>query len=338
MRRYGVLVMLVVFLIIAVVARQPSRTVLAAVPAGSVLTGTLTPTATTTSTRTVTPTATRTPTSTSTPTTTQTPTITQTPTKTQTPTETPTIGLLLPLIMKQPTLTPTLTNTATPTKTPTITPLPTSTHPAYTITTGHLSGNIALKDHPTVPQYYMNIEWIKFFEWFHNDSSSTVERYQITGVRVTWPDGVRNAFHTTWTGAPDYIGVIPPHSGNCYGPNGNTLDWNLPLRCGVDIGSAQTEDHVGASSNIPVDTQGTYTMQYFVCQSASVSACQNGGEWHQLGGNLQFAAVPPPAEWHIYAPPPTIGEICQLIVTDESHGRLECAPYKPAKSRPGGQH
>ena len=318
MRRYGVLAIAVLVVFIAMLKSPPGA------PASAELGGN-TPTGTPTGT----PTATGTPTITGTPT--GTATTSPTATITRTPTTTPTIGLLFPLILKQPTYTP----TATRTNIPTITPSATSTHSHYTITTGHLSGNIFLKDHPDIPHYYMNIEWIKFFQWFHNDSGNTVERYQITGVRVTWPDGVRNNFHTTWTGAPDYVGGIPPNSANCYGPNGVTLDWGLPLRCAGDQGSGQTEDHVGASSNIPVDTQGTYTMQYFVCQSPSVSACQSGGEWHQLGDNLTFIADPPPPEWHVNAPPPTGGEVCQLVMTDASHGHLDCGPHKPAKSRPG---
>jgi len=265
---------------------------------------------------------------------------TSTATATATPTITPTVVWLFPFVAKMPTLTPTTTPTSSPT--PTLSPSPTlppsPTHPPYTITTGHLSGNISLKDHPQVPQYYMTTEWIKFYEWIHNDSDSTIERYQILGVRVTWPDGVRNDFHTIWTGAPDYIGGIPPGSANCFGPNGATLDWGLPLRCAPDSGSAQTEDHVGASSNIPVDTQGTYTMQYFVCQSTSVLECSNGGEWHKLGDDLQFVAVPPPAEWHVIAPTPTTQEVCDLIMTDAAHGSLKCTIRRPSKSRPGGQH
>ena len=303
MRRYVILGVVAIVLVLAAVKSLSEGTASAAPVAGNPATDTATPTAT--------------------------------PTvgimlplilKQSTPTPTPTIGILLPLVVKQP--------TSTPTSTPTLTMTATATHPPYVITTGHLSGQIALKDHPEIPQYYMNIEWIKFFNWIHNESSTTVERYQILGVQVTWPDGVRNAFHTIWTGAPDYIGGIPPGSANCYGPSGSTLDWNLPLRCAPDIGSAQTEDHVGASSNIPVDTPGIYTMQYYVCQSASVSACSNNGEWHPLGGSLTFTAVPPAQELHSLPMKP-IGDLCQLKLTGASQGSLHCAPYKAPGERPG---
>jgi hypothetical protein len=310
MRRYGIFIVVVLVLGFAALRSQPSRTVSAAPVAGI-------------NTDTPTPTTTATPTATGTATSTQ----TETPTQTATPTSTPTIGILLPIIMRMPTSTPSATFTALPTHTSS----PTPTQPPYTITTGHLSGQIYWKDHPGFPQYFMNIEWIKFLAWFHNDSGSSIEPYEITGVRVTWPDGQRNAFHTTWTGAPDYVGS------NCYGPSGPTLDWNLPLRCAGDSGSAQTEDHIGASSNIPVDTAGQYRLQYFVCQSTSVSACSNGGEWHQLGADLTMVAVPPAQEMHSVPSPPT-GQFCQLIMTDATRGSLQCAPYKASKSRPGGQH
>jgi len=67
-----------------------------------------------------------------------------------------------------------------------------------------------------------------------------------------------------------------------------------------------------------------------------VSACSNGGEWHQLGSEITMVAVPPPEEIHS-VPSPT-GDFCQLVMTDASHGSLQCAPYKPAEGRPGGQH
>jgi hypothetical protein len=327
MRRYAVFGIFALILAVLVLKSLPSSTVQAAPLGGNPATSTTTATVTATATVTPTPTTSKTPTTTGTATktatATKTPTITTTPTKTRTPTATATIGVLLPVFVKIATYTPSATYTASPT----ITPTPTVSQAPYVISTGHLSGQIYWKENRPVQQYYMNIEWIKFMQWFHNDSSNTIERYQITGVRVTWPDGNRNAFHTTWTGAPDYVGS------NCFGPNGPTLDWSLPLRCAGDSGSAQTEDHIGASSNIPVDTAGQYTLQYFVCQSSSVSACSNGGEWHQLGGSITMVAVPPPQEMHSLPEAPT-GDFCQLVLTDDSHGSLHCAPYKPANSRP----
>jgi len=318
MRRYGIVALFVLVWMLAALKGLSSPNVSAAPALGG---STETPTATATAT------TTRTPTRTTTSTRTATPTRTGTPTKTSTPTKTATIGVLLPIFVKVATFTPMPTITASPTRTPS----PTVTQPPYIISTGHLSGQIYWKENRSIQQYYMNIEWIKFMQWFHNDSGTTIEPYEITGVRVWWPDGIRNAFHTTWTGAPDYVGS------NCFGPNGITLDWNLPLRCAGDSGSGQTEDHIGASSNIPVDTAGQYRLQYFVCQSSSVNACSNGGEWHQLGGDLTMVAVPPPEEIHSVPSTPT-GDFCQLTMTDATHGSLTCAPYKLSKSRPGGQH
>jgi|SRR5579859_270257 len=323
MPRNGIVAVLALVLLLVVLRSLPSRTVLAA-PAGATFTSTATATRTSTATATATPT--NTATSTKTATATATGTNTQTPTKTATPTKTSTIGVLLPIFAKIATYTPSATSTTLPTRTPS----PTPSQPPYTITTGHLSGQISWKDHPDIPQYYMNIEWIKFLAWLHNDSGNSIEPYEILGVRVYWPDGVRNAFHTTWTGAPDYVGS------NCYGPNGPTLDWSLPLRCAGDSGSGQTEDHIGASSNIPVDTAGQYRLQFFACQSGSVSACSNGGEWHQLGSDLTMVAVEPPSEIHSVPETPT-GDFCQLTMTDATHGSLQCAPYRPFESRPDTQ-
>jgi hypothetical protein len=37
-------------------------------------------------------------------------------------------------------------------------------------------------------------------------------------------------------------------------------------------------------------------------------------------------------------PSEPIGDFCQLVLTDDSHGSLNCAPYKASKERPGGTH
>jgi hypothetical protein len=260
---------------------------------------------------------------TATPTPTSSPTATATSTSTGTATATGTRGkVMLPIVARQATLTP--TRTATATNTPLMTATP--THAPYTITTGHLSGDIFWKEGRS--QYYMNIENIFYVYWILNNSGSSIEPYKLLGVSVTWPDGVRNQFHTSRNAGPDYIAP------NCYGPNGNTLDWSLPLRCGSDQANGQDVDHVGGpGSDIPVDTQGTYTLQLAVCQSSTVSQCQNNGEWHQLGNPLQFVAVPPPHEFGYIAPPPSPIEVCHLIFTDEGHGRLDCVNH--GNGRPG---
>src|SRR5258705_224929 len=80
-------------------------------------------------------------------------------------------------------------------------------------------------------------------------------------VTVPWPDPSRTLFQTIWTTAPDYVGP------NCFGPNGDTLNWGIGLRCGPDQGSAQSEDQIGGNNDVRVDTPGWYTLQYYVCQS-----------------------------------------------------------------------
>jgi hypothetical protein len=233
----------------------------------------------------------------------------------------PTVLVRFPVFAMQLTHTPTATPTVTQTPMPTITGTPTSTGTtpptavSYPVSTGHLSGGIYWKENKT--HYYMFIEWIKFMHWLFNDSGSTMERYKILGVNVIWPDGVRNQFHTSWTTAPDYVA---PH---CFGPNGETLNWGIGLRCGVNQGSAESEDHIGGGNDISVDTPGTYTVQYYVCQSATMDECSQGGEWHQLGSNLQFIADPPPPGWHVSPSAPT-GDVCSLVMTGMESGRLEC--------------
>jgi hypothetical protein len=237
------------------------------------------------------------------------------------PTAVSTVLVRFPVIAIQLTNTPTATPTQTKTPVPTATHTPEPTGVSYPVSTNHLSGGIEWKDqedgHPK-NHYYMNIEWIKFFQWIHNDSGSTMERYKILGIRVTWPDPNRTLFHTSWTTGPDYVAP------NCYGPNGNTLNWGIGLRCGADRGSAQSEDQIGGDNDIRVDTPGWYTVQYYVCQSGSLDECRDNGEWHPVGGSIQFRADPPPLSWHVAPAPPKPGEDCQLILTGDGRGRLEC--------------
>jgi hypothetical protein len=243
------------------------------------------------------------------------------------PTANATVLLHFPVFAMQLTHTPTATPTETQTPEPTTTGTPTSTGTtpptdvSYPVSTGHLSGGIEWKDqengHPK-DHYYMYIEWIKFFQWIFNDSSTTMERYKVLGVNVTWPDPNRTAFHTSWTTAPDYAAP------RCYGPNGNTLNWGIGLRCGADRGSAQSEDQIGGNNDVVVDTPGWYTLQYYVCQSATIEECHDDGEWHPLGASIQFRADPPPSSWHV-APSTPKGDVCRLVIIGPERGRLECA-------------
>jgi hypothetical protein len=232
-----------------------------------------------------------------------------------------TVIVRLPVFAMQVTDTPTATPTATDTPVPTSTGTAPPTEVSYPVSTGHLSGGIAWKDqedgHPK-DHYYMNIEWIKFYQWIFNTSVSTMERYKILGVNVTWPDPNRTLFHTSWTTAPDYVAP------NCFGPNGNTLNWGIGLRCGADQGSAQSEDQIGGNNDIRVDTPGWYTVQYYVCQSATLDECNHNGEWHPVGGSIQFRADPPPPSWHLAPLAPFAGDVCRLVMTGAGRGRLEC--------------
>src|SRR5262249_45103489 len=119
MRRYVIPSIFVIVLALVVLRSQPGRIVSAAPLAGvNTFTPTATATVTTTPSSTATPTATstaspttsKTPTVTKTATVTKTPTITATPSTSPTPTKAPTIGILLPLILNQPTSTSTSTN------------------------------------------------------------------------------------------------------------------------------------------------------------------------------------------------------------------------------------
>jgi hypothetical protein len=175
----------------------------------------------------------------------------------------------------------------------------------------------------------MNIEYIKFYHWLFNNSGSTMERYKILGVNVTWPDPSRTLFHTSWTTAPDHVAP------NCFGPNGSTLNWDIGLRCGADQGSAQSEDQIGGNNDIRVDTPGWYTVQYYVCQSATLDECHGSGEWHPVGAPIMFRADPPPPQWHLSPAPPFVGEVCRLVLTGAGSGRLECAEHGKATVKPG---
>jgi hypothetical protein len=233
---------------------------------------------------------------------------------TATPTNTAEVSYFA-IVLLEPTLTP--TNTPTPTSTPTNTP--TSTNVPYQIGTGNLSGGLAWWREENPFQYYMFIENIKFWQWFFNNSFTHINRYSILGVKVIWPGNPppKTAFHTSWHAAPDYVNT------RCHGPNGFTIDWNLPLRCAGDIGSGRHQDGIGAGSDVIIDQPGLYTVQYYVCQSPSASDCANG-EWYFLA-SLQFTAVPPPSSmWDGVIPTPVGDETCTLVLTGVNRGRLEC--------------
>jgi hypothetical protein len=297
MRRYGLLIVVAFALVWAVLRSLPGSSASAA-PLPVVFTET--------------PTATVTPTATSTGTTTQTSTTTQTPTQTETPTQTPTIGILLPIIMKQPSPTSTATFTPTPTFTPSKTPTTMSCN-------GRFDGSIALEENK--PTYATYIEWVKFLQWVHNNNNSTT-CFGILGFNAIKPDGSAYPFNSQWSasGVPSKLLTI---YANCWGPNGQP--------CAGNQGSGQQEDHMGGSGTYQVAEQGVYTVYYMVCYS-NYNDCQNGNahpNWAQLGV-IQFTAInwTPGAPSGAATPTPEVaaptGPECYLITNDPRGTWLDC--------------
>ncbi len=300
MRRYGIIGVMGVVMLLVVLRSVASTPVQAAAPLGV-----STPTSTATSTGTPTATAT----ATATGTTTQTPTLTSTPTRISTPTKTSTIGFVFPIILKQPTLTPT----------PTWTPSQTAT--AFNCS-GRFDGSINLEDNK--PTYATFIEWIKFLQWVHNNNNSTT-CFGVLGFAANRPDGSPYPFNSQWSAS----GVPSKHltiNANCWGPNGQP--------CAGSQASGQQEDHMGTGNYI-VNQEGQYTVVYWVCYSNFNVCTQSGGagDWEQLG-SIQFTAInwtptPPSIQSGTeIAPtpttPPSTGPLCYLITNDPRGIYLNC--------------
>ena len=226
----------------------------------------------------------------------------------------------LPFILRNPTLTP--TKTPTPTLTPTVTRTPTQA-PATATRTGiacsnGFTGRLVFVEPKT--NYYTNIEWIKFWQQIYNPTGCP-KSYTFLGVNVhretVFPQYL--GFHTSLTGAPDWI------SAGCWGPFGNT-DWNTGHRCGMTQNDGWHEDHIGASSNIPITIPARYRIEYWVCYS-SHSACENGpGDWRQLGTPLIFQADQNPAQAQDLPTPVPDDDypLCFLIQDDPNNIYLKC--------------
>jgi hypothetical protein len=226
--------------------------------------------------------------------------------------------MYFPMIYKVPTLTPTVT------RTPTITPSPTKTLtpvPATATRTG-VPGATALQGRVVMQKarFYAVIEWIWFYEQLYNPTGSP-KPYTLLGVNVTGPNAswVNPRFHTSWTGSPDYV------LSGCWGPNGDT-DWNqgFNYRCGLTSNDGWHTDHVGASSNVEINTPGHYWVEFWACIS-SYFECTTPGQnptWLKLG-DAQFDADPPPPGAHAVAThmPQTK---CGLITTDPNNIYLKC--------------
>ncbi len=291
MKRYAIVGVLALVLLLAVVKSLPSSTALAA-PLTVIDTPTGTATPSPTATITATPTGTRTST--------QTPTTTKTPTRTSTPTKTATVVWLLPIIIKRPTLTPskTQTQTSTATSTPNNLPAP-----------QNMEGNVR-RDDPNKPTYATNIENIFFWEWIRNPNASPVY-YGVLGVEV-FKDAGYNFFHTSWNGQLASGGVLKIN-GNCYGPLGGN--------CAPDIGSGQWED------TVIVHQPGHYHMTLSICQSRFPDCSQPGAaSWQDLS-SVTFDAIdwtPTPSVQGLVTPTPAPEEACQLVRDDPRGIYLHC--------------
>jgi hypothetical protein len=308
MRKLTVLAAVGLILVLALWASQPSTPTYADV-GGATVTETATATASPTATATATATATDTPTNTATATNTATPTATQGP-------------RYLPWILRLPTFTP--TNTPTPTNTATPTATGTATATSVSGATG-MTGHMQLAENK--PSYATFIENVFFYEWIHNPTGSTI-RFGVLGVGTVGPQP-NYPFRTSWDGAGAPGGQLEIFPG-CHGPAG------IPCAGSSDAGRHQ--DHIGDSvvedSPFEIEVPGTYTMRFFVCYS-DFNACQQpGGNWQQLGGDVQFTAIhwtPTPsvnAAEPDDAPRDSSGRLCYLITDDPRGMYLSCSGPK----------
>jgi hypothetical protein len=222
---------------------------------------------------------------------------------------------VFPLIRIPNTNTPTNTPTRTPTRTNT--PLATATRTGVPGTTG-LQGRVVMQK----ARYFAITEWIFFFEQLYNPTGSP-KPYTLLGVNVTGPifPGNNPRFHTSWTGAPDYV------LSGCWGPNGST-DWNLGpnYRCAPNQNEGWHEDHIGASSNLEITTPGHYWVEFWACLSSHFQ-CTTAGQsptWIKLG-DAQFDADPPTAAaLAADDATPMPQTTCALITDDPDNIHLDC--------------
>lgn len=236
---------------------------------------------------------------------------------------------VMPVVLNLPTLTPTQTATPTITPTPTRTSTPTQTIVASPTRTGvpgatGFTGRIFFVEPKT--RYYTNIEWIKFWEQIYNPTGHPMS-FTILGVNV-WKDeqfpfpDTNLGFHTSWTGAPDWI------LSGCWGPNGYT-DWNIGhnYRCAPNENEGFHQDHVGEASNIEITTPGNYWIELWVC-TATHDQCLHGGggpdAWKKLGQNLNFIADPNPLAHGVIQPTQMPQTKCYLNTEDPDNIYLKC--------------
>jgi hypothetical protein len=185
-----------------------------------------------------------------------------------------------------------------------------------------LTGRIQLSENK--PTYATFIENVFFYEWIHNPTGSTV-RFGILGVATSGPQP-GYPFRTSWDGAGAPGGQLEIFAG-CHGPAG--------IPCAPNPDAGRHQDHVGDSafedSPFEIEVPGTYTLQFYVCYS-DFSACQQpGGNWQQLGSNVQFTTIhwTPTPSFGQTAPTQAAaafqGRLCYLITDDPRGLYLQCS-------------
>jgi hypothetical protein len=222
-------------------------------------------------------------------------------------------ALLLPLIFKQPTHTPTATptTTATPTVTPTGTPSNCGTG---------FNGHLEKTDNK--PSYATYIERIRFNEFIHNPTSSTI-CFGILGISVTGPQTL--PFKTSWDGAGAPNGRLEIWAG-CHGPTG--------MPCAGSAGAGMSQDHLGDGeeehNQFEITTPGNYNATLFVCYSPFSDCLAPGGNWVGISGAVPFTMIHWTPSAHLDGEPaeptmtPSDEPICYLITDDPAGIYLDC--------------
>jgi hypothetical protein len=239
------------------------------------------------------------------------------------PNQTGTPVAALPVMAVMDTPTPTNTPTATITPTSTRTPTPTNTVVATATRTGvpgatGLDGRVLMEKQA----YYTHIEWIKFFIQIYNPTGQPIA-YTLLGINV-WRDEIFDTnlgFHTSWTGAPDYV------LSGCWGPTGFT-DWNRGpnYRCAPTSAEGWHQDHIGDASNLEIEVPGNYRVEFWACLSGYDQCVHNQNPtWRKLGPDAFFVANPAPAGAHAAAiNTPMPQTTCFLITDDPENVYLKC--------------